>query len=210
MSYVSGDSKPRRKIVMFLIGAFIVFASAYIAVDASSAFSLPYLEYFQYGALAGLIVQAIALFMMIVYDRRYLVSAISCIIAFLCVGTFVITTTLHAQGLIPSTLNGLPLETFSFIDTVAESIMMIFFIVATEALMEHSYHGVPKLEKLLIVVYIILTVLQALSFIAQVANFTITIEWLGIALAKIQSISSIIKLVGTIVFIICSLIYIKD
>lgn len=210
MSYVSGDGKPRRKIVLFLIGAFVVFASAYIAIDVASTFGLPFLTFFRFGVLVGLGIQIFALFRMIVYDKGYILSFIMGIIAFLCVSAFLVATTLDFIGVITFTTEGTPYLTLSLIDTVAESIMMIFFIVATEHLAEQSYHGMPKLTIVLVVAYIILLLLEIAAFVAQLAHFTIPWEWLATILFEIQKISSIIKLIGTLIFVISALVYIKD
>ena len=210
MSYVSGDGKPRRQIVIFLIGALIVFASVYVAIDVSSTFNLPFLSYFRFGVLVGLLIQIFALLKMIVYDRLYLISLVMAIIAFLVIGAYLSVTVLHEIGLIPFMFEGTSYSIINLIDTVAESIMMIFFIIATEHLAEQSYHGTPKLPKVLVIVYIILLLFEVFIFIGQLIGFTITIEWVAILLFRIQNISSIIKIVGTLIFVILSLKNIKD
>ena len=210
MSYVSGDGKPRSKIVIFIVGALIVFASAYIGIDGASAFNLPFLEYLRFGALVGLAIQIFALFKMIVYDRMYVVSFVMGIIAFLCVGAYLVGTVLDLLGIITFTTDGVPYLSMSLADTVAESIMMIFFIIATDRLASQSYHGMPKLTKILVIAYIILLLLEIASYVAQLTGVTITIEFVAVVLYTAQKISTIVKLVGTVVFLICSLIYIKD
>lgn len=210
MSYVSGDGKPRRKIVLFLIGALIVFASAYVALGGPSAFGIPYLEFFRAGVLIGLGIQIFALFKMIVYDRRYAISLVAAIITFLTVLVFVVALTLDLMGVITFAIDGPLYQILSLIDTVAESVLLIFFVIATESLAEHSYHGTPKLALVLVIVYIFLAALDVFIFVGNLVGLTITIEWIAIVLYKLQNISSVVKFVGTLVFIICSLVYIKD
>lgn len=210
MSYVSGDGKPRHKIVLFIIGAFILFLSAYIAIDGAQAFEMPLLGFFRIGIIVGLFIQLIALFKLMVYDKFYIVSFITGIIVFLAVSTFVVLWMLDLYGTIYFPEDGVLYRTLSLSDGIGEDLMLIFFIIATNRLANQSYYGMGKLTVILVIAYAFLLLLEITIFIASFTGFTITIEWVAKILGIIDNAARILKFVGTLVFLIISLTRIKD
>lgn len=210
MSYVSGDGKPRHKIVLFIIGAIILFLSAYIAIDGAQAFEMPLLGFFRIGIIVGLFIQLIALFKLMVYDKFYIVSFITGIIVFLAVSTFVVLWMLDLYGTIYFPEDGVLYRTLSLSDGIGEDLMLIFFIIATNRLANQSYYGMGKLTVILVIAYSFLLLLEITIFIASFTGFTITIEWVAKILSIIDNAARILKFVGTLVFLIISLTRIKD
>lgn len=210
MSYVSGDGKPRNKIVLFIIGAIILFLSAYIAIDGAQAFEMPLLGFFRIGIIVGLFIQLIALFKLMVYDKFYIVSFITGIIVFLAVSIFVVLWMLDLYGTIYFPEDGVLYRTLSLSDGIGEDLMLIFFIIATNRLANQSYYGMGKLTVILIIAYSFLLLLEITIFIASFTGFTITIEWVAKILSIIDNAARILKFVGTLVFLIISLTRIKD
>ena len=210
MSYVSGDGKPRHKIVLFIIGAIILFLSAYIAIDGAQAFEMPLLGFFRIGIIVGLFIQLIALFKLMVYDKFYIVSFITGIIVFLAVSTFVVLWMLGLYGTVYLPEDGVLYRTLSLSDSIGEDLMLIFFIIATNRLANQSYYGMGKLTVILVIAYAFLLLLEITVFIASFTGFTITIEWVAKILSIIDNAARILKIAGTLVFLIISLTRIKD
>lgn len=210
MSYVSGDGKPIHKIVLFIIGAIILFLSAYIAIDGAQAFEMPLLGFFRIGIIVGLFIQLIALFKLMVYDKFYIVSFITGIIVFLAVSTFVVLWMLDLYGTIYFPEDGVLYRTLSLSDGIGEDLLLIFFIIATNRLANQSYYGMGKLTVILVIAYAFLLLLEITVFIASFTGFTITIEWVAKILSIIDNAARILKFVGTLVFLIISLTRIKD
>ena len=210
MSYVSGDGKPRRKIVLFIVGIIIFFAALYVATDVANFVKLDILKYFRIIAIVGLIIQIIAIYKLRVYSKYYVFSFCAVILDLIIVTPYIVF--LLMNDLNPTAYPWLPdaLKACNIAEVVAETLIMVFFFVATDELAEQSFHGMGKLTVILIIVYVLLAAVEVTSGVLTWMGVVLPDGWYVDIILKIISVSTAIKAIGTIAFLICALIYIKD
>ena len=210
MSYVSGDGKPRRKIVLFLVGLIVFFSALYLSIDVSSTFHIPSLGFFKIGCIVGLVLELVALFKLRQYDYAYTF----CFILALITGVSVLfgypLYIIREFKFIGSPIIDFLYELCSFIDSITEMLIMVIFVRATNRLAEQSYKGMPKLTLALTIAYLICILVATLDFLSLILKFTITNDFLGTLLAKIVGTADIVRWVGIIIFLVYALHNIKD
>ena len=206
---VRSQRQPRVKpnIILFIVGALIFVGALYFATEQELTFA-PWLRFLSFIGIAGIIIQVIAIYRLRPFSRFYVASFVAVIFDFLFVVGYLVFATLYfidrdwfpELGAIVAILN--------ILMTLAETIIMVCFVVGTNKVAEEYGRGMPKLTKIILLVYLILVIFDVILPIITLTGATLPDNFFFNLLVSSVGILSLVRHVLIVVFLVKAIIVI--
>ena len=201
--------RPRISIILFLIGAIILYLGVGLFHAGPTTFIGEFYQYCIYVAIGGLLLQVLAIMFLWRCSKLFHYS-----LFFVLVDAILIAAYLILPVVLKDADLSKPLEILSLAMMVAEALIMIFFVLGVNQLAYDNFGGMPFLTKLIIFAYIFITAVQLIAGVLVLFNVTLNgvpyAETIVTVIDKIADGLTLAKEVGTVVFFIIAIVVIKD
>ena len=202
-----GREKAKRNIVIFVIGTFLLFIAS-ILTNVADVAHVEWLNYFVVMSFVGTILQIIAIILLRNVNKNYANALWALILSLLCLLVVFILTLIASTQQDPTTLAKVA-DGFSIASTVAEALVVIFFVKGTNQLAEENDKGMPVLTKVIIrgylLIFLLSIILSLLSYIPAIGENQIVIGVFAIIILVLY----VVREIAYLFFLIKSLWRVK-
>ncbi|MBE6133840.1 MAG: hypothetical protein E7178_04145 [Erysipelotrichaceae bacterium] len=202
-----GREKAKRNIVIFVIGTFLLFIAS-VLTNAADVAHVEWLNYFVVMSFVGTILQIIAIVLLRNVNKCYANSLWALILSLLCLLVVFILTLIASTQQDPTTLAKVA-DGFSIASSIAEALVVIFFVKGTNQLAEENDKGMPILTKIIIRGYILIfllsIILSLLSYIPAIGENATVVNVFAIIILVLY----VIREIAYLFFLIKSLWRVK-
>ena len=201
--------KPRFAIILFLIGAIVLYLGVGLFHAGPTTIVGEFYKYCIYVAIGGLLLQVISIMALWRFGKLFHYSLFFVLVDAILIALYLILPIAFKDSDLSKTL-----EVLSLAMMVAESLIMIFYVLGVNNLAYDNYNGMPFLTKLIIFAYIVITVIQLVAGVLVLFGVTLNgvpyAETIVTVVDKIADGLTLAKEVGIVVFFIIAIVVIKD
>ena len=201
--------KPRFAIILFLIGAIILYLGVGLFHAGPTTFVGEFYQYCIFVAIGGLLLQVLAIVFLWRCGKLFHFSLFFVLIDAILIALYLILPVAFKDSDLSK-----PIEVLNLAMMVAEALIMIFFVLGVNQLAYDNYEGMPFLTKLIIFAYIFITAVQLIAGVLVLFGVTLNgvpyAETIVTVIDKIADGLTLAKEVGTVVFFIVAIVVIKD